>query len=404
MRRSRAIASAGDTRNRRPARGSGAGRPIENGICSAPESAAARIAVEHRLAVAYNGGRLRDTRGRIPGLDGLRAISIVIVLFAHANGTRGAPRLDHLQVFADLGVRTFFVISGFLITTLLVGEYGKRGRISLRDFYIRRVYRIFPAFYVYLVVILGVAALGWIALPAEDVVFAATYTMNFHAHRAWWLGHLWSLAVEEQFYLLWPLILALLRPRRALWFAIAAIALAPVLRVVAWIVWPAVRPLTDQAFPFVFDALATGCVLALAREHLEGSATYLLWLDAPSFWLIPLAGIVALAVPFTAFNLGIGVTLGNLGIAMAIHRCVRHPKYPVGRVLESRPFVFIGALSYSLYLWQQPFVNRHADGLINTFPVHLALAFGLALASYYLVEQPVLALRARRAARKHAPA
>jgi len=327
----------------------------------------------------------------------------MIVLFAHANGTRGLPGVPHLEVFGDLGVRTFFVISGFLITTLLRGEYARRGRISLRDFYIRRVYRIFPAFYVYLAVLMIIAALGWISLPGADVAYAASYTMNFHAKRAWWLGHLWSLAVEEQFYLLWPLVISLLRPQRALWFAIAGIALAPVLRVVAWVVWPDIRPLTDQAFPFVFDALATGCVLALAREQLEGSATYLIVLDAPWFWLIPVAGVLALAVPYTAFNLGIGVTLGNIGIAMTIHRCVRHPQYTVGRLLESRPLVFIGALSYSLYLWQQPFVNRHAGAIINAFPFHIAIAFGLAIASYYLVEQPMLALRARRAARKRAP-
>jgi peptidoglycan/LPS O-acetylase OafA/YrhL len=344
---------------------------------------------------------VRDTRGRIPGLDGLRALSIVIVLYAHSTGTLHAP-LRSVAVFGDLGVRVFFVISGFLITTLLRAEYEKYGRISLTGFYIRRVYRIFPAFYVYLAVILVIAALGWITVPAEDVVFAATYTMNFHAQRAWWLGHLWSLAVEEQFYLMWPLVLSLLKPQRALWFAIAAIVAAPVLRVSAWILWPSIRPLTDQAFPFVFDALATGCVLALARERLESSPIYVQWLDSPAFWLLPLACIAALAVPRTGFNLALGVTIGNLGIAMAIHRCVRHPTFPVGRVLESRPFVFVGALSYSLYLWQQPFVNRHGDSIINSFPVHIACAFGLAMLSYYFVEQPMLALRARRAARKQA--
>jgi peptidoglycan/LPS O-acetylase OafA/YrhL len=343
---------------------------------------------------------MRDNRGRIPGLDGLRAVSILIVLYAHGLGTHGMPSLPQVKVFGDLGVRTFFVISGFLITTLLVGEYEKRGRISLRDFYIRRVYRIFPAFYVYLAAILAVAALGWIALPPIDVVFAATYAMNFHAERTWWLGHLWSLAVEEQFYLLWPLALAVLRPRRALWFALGAIAAAPALRVAAWVVWPSLRPLTDQAFPFVFDALATGCVLALARDRLESSPTYLAWIDSKWFWLLPAACIYALSIPRVGFNLGLGVTIGNLGIAMAIHRSVRHPEFPVGRVLESRPLVFIGALSYSLYLWQQPFLNRRADGWFASFPFHLALAFGAALVSYYLVEKPVLALRMRRAARR----
>jgi len=110
-----------------------------------------------------------------------------VVLVAHSLGTRNLPGIPRLAVLADLGVRTFFVISGFLITTLLLSEYEKRGRISLADFYVRRVYRIFPAFYVYLAVMLGIAALGWIHIPPADVAFAATYTMNFHARRAWWL-------------------------------------------------------------------------------------------------------------------------------------------------------------------------------------------------------------------------
>jgi peptidoglycan/LPS O-acetylase OafA/YrhL len=311
-----------------------------------------------------------------------------------------------VSVFGDLGVRTFFVISGFLITTLLLGEYGKRGRISLREFYIRRVYRIFPAFYVYLAVLLVIMAVGWIELPGRDVAFAATYTMNFHAERTWWLGHLWSLAVEEQFYLLWPLVLAVLRPGRAVWFAIGGILVAPILRVTAFVLWPEIRPLTDQAFPFVFDSLATGCVLALGRDWLDSQPTYLTWIDSPgwAFWPLPLACVYALSIHRTGFNLAAGVTLGNLGIAMAIHRCIRQPASLVGRVLEWRPLVYIGALSYSLYLWQQPFVNRHAGSIVNAFPLHLVVAFGAAMLSYYLVEQPMLALRARRAARKQATA
>jgi len=129
-----------------------------------------------------------------------------------------------------------------------------------------------------------------------------------------------------------------------------------------------------------------------------------MWIDSPAFWALPLACVYALSVQCAGFNLAFGVTLGNLGIAMAIHRCVLHPNFPVGRVLEWRPLVFIGALSYSLYLWQQPFVNRHADSIVNAFPFHILFAFGAALLSYYLVEQPMLALRARRAARKRAAA
>ncbi|MBS1123438.1 MAG: acyltransferase family protein [Deltaproteobacteria bacterium] len=353
-------------------------------------------------ATAYHEPHVpKDSPERIATLDGLRALSIVAVIFSHTLGTHMlgggmVPDPDRLRVLADLGVRTFFIISGFLITTLLVREREKSGRISLAGFYLRRTFRIFPAFYVFLGVVLVLATIGWISVPRDDLIYAATYTMNFHAEREWWVGHLWSLAVEEQFYLLWPLAVVMLGVRRALIVALVGIMLAPVLRIGAWICWPEVRPLTDQAFPFVFDALATGCVLAIGRDWLETQPLYLTLLDAPTFWLLPAAGIVALSISTVWFNLGAGVTLGNIAIAMAIHRCVRHPDLRVGRFLESRMLVWVGSMSYSLYLWQQLFVDRHSEFWANAFPLNLVLAAAAAIVSFYLVERPVLRWRARR--------
>ncbi len=342
----------------------------------------------------------KDSPGRIATLDGLRAISIVVVIISHALGTHvlgggTVPDAHNLHVLSDVGVRTFFVISGFLITTLLVRERAKSGRISLSGFYVRRTFRIFPAFYTFLGVILVIGAIGWIAVPRQDLIYAATYTMNFHAERQWWVGHLWSLAVEEQFYLLWPITLVVLGARRALVVAIAGIVLAPVLRIGAWVAWPEIRALTDQAFPFVFDALATGCVLAMAREWLEAQSTYITLIDSPAFWLLPVAGVVALAIEKVWFNLGPGMTIGNIAIAMAIHRCVRHPDTRVGRFLEQPMMVWVGTMSYSLYLWQQLFINRHSEFWANAFPLNVVFAVCAAMASYYLVERPVLRWRAR---------
>src|SRR5438105_858055 len=121
----------------------------------------------------------KDSPARIPTLDGLRAVSIVLVLFSHTLGTGVVPMLHHAHVFGSTGVRTFFVLSGFLITTLLVREHERHGRISLRGFYVRRAFRIFPAFYVYLAVIGVLVAAGAIVVSTRDLVFAGTYTMNF---------------------------------------------------------------------------------------------------------------------------------------------------------------------------------------------------------------------------------
>jgi peptidoglycan/LPS O-acetylase OafA/YrhL len=314
------------------------------------------------------------------------------VLCAHTLGTGILPMTPAAHVFGDIGVRAFFVLSGFLITTLLLRERARRGAISLRGFYLRRALRIFPAFYAYLAVLLVLRAAGTIAPSNSDLVFAGTYTMNFHAERAWQVGHLWSLSVEEQFYLAWPLTLIVLGTRRALVLALAAIAVAPVIRGATWVGWPALRELTDQMFPCVFDALATGCVLAIARPRLESSERYRRLIDARWFWLIPIAGLASRFVTRPWFDLGVSMTLANVAIALTIHRCVSRPVGAVAAILEHPLAVRIGVLSYSLYLWQQLFLDRHSTSWLNAFPINIALAFAAAALSYRLIESPFLRL------------
>ncbi|MEO6777601.1 MAG: acyltransferase [Kofleriaceae bacterium] len=337
----------------------------------------------------------KESVGRIATLDGLRAVSIVLVLFSHLTGTVNFLRLAHTAWLAEAGVRTFFVISGFLITTLLVRERDKTGRISLRDFYVRRAFRIFPAFYTYIAVIAVLVMAGVLVISKVDFAYAVSYAMNFHEHRAWYLGHMWSLAVEEQFYVLWPLLMVVLGTRRALMFAIGAVLLAPVLRVGALVAWPAISGLTDQAFPFVFDSIALGCVLAILRSRLEAWPPYRRLLTARWFWLVPLALIPTLIIERPVIDLGFSTTAANVGIALAIHRCVMMPTARVGRVLELPGFVWIGTLSYSLYLWQQPFLDRHDTGWWAAFPINLGLALALACVSFYLIEKPWLRLGRR---------
>jgi peptidoglycan/LPS O-acetylase OafA/YrhL len=334
---------------------------------------------------------------RIPSLDGLRAVSISFVLIAHLSGTAGFPHFPYFvqQGMSLFGVRVFFVISAFLITSLLLHEESRTGTVSLRHFYFRRTLRIFPPFYAYVGVVALVAALGWIELREFDLLSAVTYTTNYHPDRSWYLGHAWSLAVEEQFYLLWPFVLKYLGPRRAPHAALVAVIVAPVLRIALLVLAPSYRDGIGETFPTVADSIATGCLLACYRDRLAAYPRWIAFLRARSFWIIPGLALAAAFVPWAKVNFLVGQTFTNLGIALVIERVVRFPQDFPGRFLNARPVAYVGVLSYSLYLWQQPFLNRHTSHAMAAFPLNIVLTFGVALASYYLIERPALRLRAR---------
>jgi peptidoglycan/LPS O-acetylase OafA/YrhL len=186
---------------------------------------------------------------RIPYLDGLRAYSILLVLFGHtAESNSWLSSRWYLKIFlanSHLGVRVFFVLSGFLITTLLLKEQDATGRISIRGFYERRIARIFPAFYLYIAVIGVLTAFHVMQVPAASFIAAGTYTWNFFCLRPGGHGdpsgvfvHIWTLSNEEQFYLIWPSFMVFLGRRWTLRLAIASVVLLPLIRWCAFFLLP----------------------------------------------------------------------------------------------------------------------------------------------------------------------
>jgi peptidoglycan/LPS O-acetylase OafA/YrhL len=349
-------------------------------------------------------GRPHD--GRIPCLDGLRAISILGVFCSHLEGTRNFPL--HPERIADLGnfgVRVFFVISGYLITRLLIGEHDKTGTISLPMFYFRRTFRIFPAFYGLIALFTVAGMLGWVKIADGDVLHAMTFTMNYHYVRAWQVGHLWSLAVEEQFYLLWPAIVLLLRPKRAVWVAALAIVLAPLVRVATWELLPAQRVGIGESFQTVADTLAMGCLLALLSPRL-GRVRWFVRMQKHPLTPIAMFSFALLVAHFHGYisvSFTVGETLMSLAFALLVDSLIRNPTSFVGRFLELRPIAYVGVLSYSLYLVQQPLLDRESTAWFNAFPANVLLTIVFALASYYLVEKPFLDFRVRIAKRWKRP-
>ena len=336
------------------------------------------------------------SKDRIASLDGLRAISIGLVLLGHLCGTQGFPlATTGNQDLGHLGVKVFFVISGFLITKLLMDEQRAKGQISLGKFYMRRCWRIFPACYALIAVLAMASAAGLIQLRPNDLFYACTYLTNHHFDRSWFVGHLWSLAVEEQFYWVWPGLLVLVGLRRGLMCAAVGFFTAPVLRIL--ILWkaPSLGPGNGMMAPTVADALAIGCMLALGREWLEGRNWYMRVVCSRWLALSPVL-ILALNYPIkTSISLTVQEVLLNVVIAVTIDHCIRR-RYGF---LNIAPMVWVGEISYSLYLWQQPFFNRTAPALWTSFPLNVLCAVAAACMSYYIIEKPCRKLGKRIVAR-----
>ncbi len=334
---------------------------------------------------------------RIPGLDGLRAISIALVLCGHLIGTysfyNNLALWDHIGDFANLGVRVFFVISGYLITLLLLKEANRTGTISLKEFYVRRALRIFPASYSLILIVTIASVFGVVSLHRGDLLHAYTYTMNYSLDRSWWLGHLWSLSVEEQFYLLWPATLLILGIRKGLRAAICVVILVPFVRLATDYLWISQRPLIGDTFQTIADAIATGCVLAGYKDDLLQLSWFRKIIDSRLFFLIP---VVALALNLKAsgrIRWFVFETIINVLIAMCVCRVTTHTQDWAGKLLNWQPVTYVGVLSYSLYLWQQLFINRNSAAWTERFPQNLILAVVAALLCHYFIERPFLKLR-----------
>ncbi|MGE3276694.1 MAG: acyltransferase family protein [Vicinamibacterales bacterium] len=340
-----------------------------------------------------------DTTGdrRIPSLDGLRGISITLVFLAHLAGTRNFPIGEdaaHFWAAGEFGVRVFFVLSGFLITGLLLDEIAKTGRIHLGRFYLRRTLRIFPPYYVFIAALAVAGAAGLIQLAPHDVAHTVTYTSNYYADRSWFVGHTWSLSVEEQFYLLWPATLLLVGTRRGMILAALVVLVVPFVRLAEWELLRAYGEGIGHRFETVADAMAMGCLMAAVRPWLHAWRPYERFLQSGFFWpavLLLLTGNLTGDHPLAHF--GPGMSMVNLGVVLAMDWCVTFHDGRVGRVLNWRPLVYVGWMSYSLYLWQQPFLNRASTALVASFPLNLVLATALAFASFHLVERPSLRFR-----------
>ncbi|HEX4518269.1 MAG TPA: acyltransferase [Gaiellaceae bacterium] len=354
---------------------------------------------------AGNGRGAIDTtrRTRVRSLDGLRAVAILLVIGLH---TFSWP------VNGGVGVDLFFVLSGYLITTILLDEHAANGSISLRAFYARRARRLLPALVVMLVCCLGVAYAihqpERLSRAALSSLFGLTFTTNIVMVWTSWphsfgLQHLWSLAEEEQFYLLWPFALLFLAKRR-LHIAASVLLLAAV-GVVALQLLLAADGAGGARIEFGPDTrsfgVIVGCLLAVVlRTELAHNLTRASRLLAP---------VAVLVMAFVAWHSFPDVFAGWTAIfavaaAIVLVRAL-DPSSWIGAVLAFGPIAYLGRISYGLYLWHYPLLVSaglyFGSTMVKLEAVGLALL--AAIGSHHLVEKPFLRWRPQSSSARRAP-
>jgi peptidoglycan/LPS O-acetylase OafA/YrhL len=344
----------------------------------------------------------------IPSLDGIRAISFGLVFVGHAGLNRIVP--------AAFGVTVFFFLSGYLITTLLRLEWQKKNTISFRKFYLRRALRILPPFYLVFLMAFTAYRMGFLPTPTEQasmtavVLHYSNYYIVAHDHQGFLTGTgvYWSLAVEEHFYLLFPWVFFLLATRLGTDGKKTALVLLAICAVV--LAWRCVLVLgmgastlrTSVATESRFDSLLFGCVLALFENPALDQTRF-----SQSTWkrvLLPL-GVLGLLVAFVVrsetFRETVRYSLQGISLIPVFVCAVRYPTWFPMRFLNLRPIVFVGVLSYSLYLIHLlvlGVISRHLSSRIDTFTqgvVGLAISIALSWLIYMVVEKPCAQLRRR---------
>ena len=344
----------------------------------------------------------------MPGLDGLRALAVAGVVLYHA-GAKWLPG-------GFLGVDVFFALSGYLITSLLLAEFSRTGKIDLVRFYLGRARRLLPAALLVILLSLLVVALfipGELASARGDAIWSTFYLNNWHqilADRSYFEAfgrpslyqHLWSLAVEEQFYLVWPLLL---------WFGLTRIGRV---RVVAVIVAIALLSLVLMAI--LYDPHSDPSRIyygtdTRAAQLLFGAMLAFAWplgrmtgeMGRGAGVVLDGVGVLGLLVLAWAFfgwqDYDRLVYQGGLAIvalaSVAVIACLVHPRTRIGRFFGLKPFVWIGQRSYAIYLFHWPIMALSRPGIdLRWNPtliavLQIALTIGLSALSYTYVEMPI---------------
>ena len=334
-----------------------------------------------------------------PQLDGFRGLAAILVLVGHALEFSTTSFVVMGTEIAQLGVMLFFVLSGFLITGLLYRERADFNRIDLGRFYARRVLRLAPALLLFLAVCFVLSKSKAITdIPGYEFIVCLLYLRNIFG-RSQSLGHLWSLASEEQFYLLWPWFVKFVRRDRLLPFAISMTVLISMFRMVGirFALFSYQTGVFYERPWFRFDSILIGCCVAVAL--LKDRVNYERLVRVASY--VPKGASWGFLLAWTVWGENLShtlyITVQMLAAALVLSQLIVATNGIVYTLFSAGWLRYCGKISYSLYLWQQLFlvVKYPTWGILRVFPISILASVACAMLSYHLLEAPALKLRKR---------
>ncbi len=355
----------------------------------------------------------------IPYLNGFRAVAILLVISCHFGISSELTGWVSIHPWYGyflngiLGVQIFFVLSGYLITYLLIQEEERCGKISAGKFIARRLLRIMPLFLIYLLSIYGLYVSGVIKSSMNQNSFLAALFWFYDYQSCYlitspWIEHLWSLSFELKFYFVWLIIIICLKRKWWRYIVITLMVVAPISRY-----FLSDFPLNDfneysknhlqhrlqHMFHTGMDTILIGCSLALWQYHPRLTRFFQIfrspiWLTIASGYIFIIAEDLRIRLN-DSWILPLKMSLDVLVLGFIVGWIIHHPQRWPGRLLENRVLQHIGTLSYSIYIWQQPFIFV----LPNNYPIFIYLGIPItylvALISYHYIEMPINRFRGR---------
>lgn len=333
----------------------------------------------------------------LPTLDGWRAISILMVIIYHAAWFKLGPETSafdgktwHLFKVGTYGVSIFFTISGYLITSRILAEYKKYGFFNLRDFYIKRFFRIFPPFYFYLFSIFIINYLIDLKISGWDFITSLCFLRIYHFESLdWYTAHIWSLCVEEHFYILLSLVFFVWGITKSRWVIAGSLVLVFIWNIMSFRYKdiPSIEILIKYLKVFSWmDYMFVGSLFAFLSNNFQKIRLS----------LIPFQPICIVLYFFLLFiDFHFKILIMPIYTGLLIYLTSLNVNIWVHHLFENKWVRQIGKISYSLYLWQQLFLVTQKSynaniGLLQSLPVNIICAFLMAIFSYKFIERPLI--------------